>query len=526
MEDGTRELYQLVGTEFEAFMDSGYNFQNGLMRLMHEMCPTLVPASIDDDSKNTLFKPVNKGRNDNDYGVLQMMVPHWVPGTGEYYEVAENVYLSFGFFGDEFSGFKKVNANAANRGLDDLNVANWLNGYELSQVAKFARTGYSGVPSMNMLEVSEDNIMVDKEKIEHDIDPKKDGKTHINVYSHAQTELGQFLSNFAHTPITLPEGRFESIEGYWHYLSLTDESGKNGIPADLNVPANDAARAQFRRERESLKKLYGADARRAGRALREKYGSSKRSDFKEKIDFAVTVKLFDYESEWLGSDLIYLPLEHYYVKGGQPIDQRKTFGWFTDLLEDKIDRLALDSNWTRGRIEYAHGYTERTLDESYGNVLALTGHRPQDLWGFGADPRYDMVYNDLAEYCEENHIDTIVSGMALGFDQIGAQVAIDNNLKLVAAVPMQGQENAWNDESKQRYNWLLSNADKIVYVSDGEYQPYKMQLRNVWMVNNADSVYALYNDSKEKGGTANCVSYALRRGKTVEVKNPGDYKKE
>ena len=188
--------------------------------------------------------------------------------------------------------------------------------------------------------------------------------------------------------------------------------------------------------------------------------------------------------------------------------------------------MALDSNWTRGRIEYAHGYTERTLDESYGNVLALTGHRPQDLWGFGADPRYDMVYNDLAEYCEENHIDTIVSGMALGFDQIGAQVAIDNNLKLVAAVPMQGQENAWNDESKQRYNWLLSNADKIVYVSDGEYQPYKMQLRNVWMVNNADSVYALYNDSKEKGGTANCVSYALRRGKTVEVKNPGDYKKE
>ena len=160
--DGVREIYHPTGTEFEAFMDSGYNFQNALMKLMHRMNPTLVPESIDASSENTLLKPVNKGRNDADYGVLQMMVPHWTKFDGDYYEVAENVFASFGFFGDEFSGFKKVNYNATNRGLDDLNVSTSLDGFDLSQVMEFGRAGYSGVPSMNMMEVAEDNIVQDK----------------------------------------------------------------------------------------------------------------------------------------------------------------------------------------------------------------------------------------------------------------------------------------------------------------------------------------------------------------------------
>jgi len=160
--NGVREIYHPVGTEFEAFMDSGYNFQNALMKLMHKMNPTLVPESIDASSENTLLKPVNKGRNDADYGVLQMMVPHWTKFDGDYYEAAENVYISFGFFGDEFSGFKKVNYNASNRGLDDLNVSTSLDGFDLSQVMEFGRAGYSGVPSLNMMEVAEDNIMQDK----------------------------------------------------------------------------------------------------------------------------------------------------------------------------------------------------------------------------------------------------------------------------------------------------------------------------------------------------------------------------
>ena len=319
--NGVREIYQPTGTEFEAFMDSGYNFQNALMKFMHAMNPTLVPESIDDSSESTLFKPVNKGRNDADYGVLQMMVPHWTKEDGKYYEVAENVYISFGFFGDEFSGFKKVNYDAANRGLDDLNVSNNLDGFDLSQVMVFGRAGYSGVPSLNMLEVAEDNIMQDKSSIEHDIDPDKDGVDHINVYSQGKTDLGKFLSNFAHTPIDLPEGHFESIEGYWHYLGLPDNC----------------------REKSKLKKLWGAEARSVGRGLRKRYGTKHKSDFKDKIRHAIDVKLLEYQTLWVNDDAVFLPLEHYYVfKDGRINDQRKQFGWLTDMIQEEIDLLLSD----------------------------------------------------------------------------------------------------------------------------------------------------------------------------------------
>lgn len=162
--DGIREIYHPVGTEFEVFLDSGYNFQNALMKLMYELTKDtgspICPPSIDDSSEHTLMKPVNKSRKDENYGVLQMMVPYWT-ADGDYYEQAENVYISFSFFGDEFSGFKKVNYDAANRGIDDLNVATTLDGFDLSQVLEFGRAGYSSVPTMNKIEVAEDNIMQD-----------------------------------------------------------------------------------------------------------------------------------------------------------------------------------------------------------------------------------------------------------------------------------------------------------------------------------------------------------------------------
>lgn len=335
--DGNRQLMNPVGTEFEAFMDSGYNFQNALMKFMNKMNPTLVPANINDNSESTLFKPVNKTRDDENYGVLQMMVPHWTPDTGEYYEVAENVYLSFAFFGDEFSGFKKVNYDAANRGLDDLNVSNNLDGFDLSQVMAFGRAGFSSVPSMNMMEVAQDNIM-------------------------------------------------------------------------------------------------------------------------REVD-------------------------------NQPI-------------------------------QLVHGDLSRILSKKiYGRTLALTGHRPNKLWGYDlSNERYQQVAEQLAEYCRKHNVDTIISGMALGFDQLGAQVAIDNGLKFVAAIPMEGQESKWPKESQERYHELLGYADKVVYVNDGEYSAAKMNMRNEWMVNNADAVFALHDGSS--GGTGNAVKYAERQNKLSKVVNP------
>lgn len=162
-----RGIMPFMCTEFEAFMDSGYNFQNALMKFMNAMNPKLVPANIEDDSKDTLFKPVKKGRNENDYGVLQMMVPHF-DADGKEYKVAENVYISFAFFGNEFSGYTSRTSgkfNSATTSVDQLNVASDLEGFDLSQVMMFARAGMSKVPSMGSMELSIPDALGEKEPI-------------------------------------------------------------------------------------------------------------------------------------------------------------------------------------------------------------------------------------------------------------------------------------------------------------------------------------------------------------------------
>lgn len=52
------------------------------------------------------------------------------------------------------------------------------------------------------------------------IDPRDDGKTHINLYSKASTRLGQALSHFdSRHPIQHPQwGHWRTLEGLWYFL--------------------------------------------------------------------------------------------------------------------------------------------------------------------------------------------------------------------------------------------------------------------------------------------------------------------
>lgn len=333
-------------TEFESFLDTGYKFQAAWMKLMHAMNPTLMPESIDADPKGCLFRPVSGDASKGDYGVLQMRVPHF-DSDGEQYFATENVYISMGFFGEEFSGFKKVNFNAYRRSIDNLNVAGRINGDDLVNLLTFARSEMSGVQPAIKLEAVPDNAM------------------------------------------------------------------KDAFPKD-------------------------------------------------------------------------------------------------EVVEDPHKRILDRKTW--------------------GKTLALTGHRPGDLWGYDlTKENYRIVADKLAKYCREHNIDTIISGMALGFDQLGAQVAIDNGLKLVAAVPFDPEKHAsgsgWPQESIDRYFEILGHADKVVIVSPGGYEARKMQVRNEWMVDNADDVFALWNGQwkNKKGGnsgTGNCVRYARRGKKHIEILDP------
>lgn len=143
-------------------------------------------------------------------------------------------------------------------------------------------------------------------------------------------------------------------------------------------------------------------------------------------------------------------------------------------------------------------------------IVAGTGHRPDKLVVPGHAAYSDDQLECLTRFAERILIEEeprrVISGMAQGWDMALAHAATNLRIPWTAAVPFAGQERRWPKETQAHYRALLALADKIVMVSPGGYSPYKMQVRNEYMVRHAWRVLALWDGSA--GGTANCVEFA------------------
>ncbi|TIW05731.1 MAG: DUF1273 domain-containing protein [Mesorhizobium sp.] len=145
-------------------------------------------------------------------------------------------------------------------------------------------------------------------------------------------------------------------------------------------------------------------------------------------------------------------------------------------------------------------------------IIAATGHRPPKLGGYGPAVRKDLL-NLAIDYLEAERPTSVISGMALGWDQAFAVAAVVCGVPFTAAVPFKGQHLRWPDESQRRFEWLLSEAATVHIVSDipGDRA---MQKRNEWMVDRADKMCALWDGSW--GGTFNCLRYAKKVQRPVD----------
>lgn len=146
-------------------------------------------------------------------------------------------------------------------------------------------------------------------------------------------------------------------------------------------------------------------------------------------------------------------------------------------------------------------------------IIAGTGHRPNKLGGYGVE-----AFNKLVKIAEDyiKSLDikpTIISGMALGWDQALAQAAINMECNLIAYIPFEGQEAMWPKKSQTYYKYLLDKCNNKVYCSNPGYSARKMQKRNEDMVDNCDIVLALYDGTV--GGTYNCIKYATKQKKEI-----------
>lgn len=155
-------------------------------------------------------------------------------------------------------------------------------------------------------------------------------------------------------------------------------------------------------------------------------------------------------------------------------------------------------------------------------ILGITGHRPSSpsMGGYTIpNPTYEKVYAALKEKFELLKPNKIISGMALGTDQWAVSVALELEIPFVAAVPCDGQDRMWPDDSKAKYKEYLDLAEEVVIVSPGPYAPEKMHFRDKWIVDNSDCLLGVWSGIR-KGGTFATIRYAeksINRGRDYDI---------
>jgi uncharacterized phage-like protein YoqJ len=150
--------------------------------------------------------------------------------------------------------------------------------------------------------------------------------------------------------------------------------------------------------------------------------------------------------------------------------------------------------------------------------VAFTGHRPPKLGGYGRTETKTWLSGIISDRLRELHQGKgsleVMSGCAQGVDQIAAfgawqlrQQGLD--IKLTMAMPYPSFGENWPYQAREHLRWLLDKADRVHYVNQGPYEAWKLQARNVWLVDFSDLLIAVHNGSD--GGTNNAIKYAISK---------------
>jgi uncharacterized phage-like protein YoqJ len=169
------------------------------------------------------------------------------------------------------------------------------------------------------------------------------------------------------------------------------------------------------------------------------------------------------------------------------------------------------------------------------NTCCFTGHRPLKFpWGYDEEWE-DCVKLKLKLACEieamrQKGVTNFISGMAVGVDMWAAEIVLDlksaypqDTIKLIAAIPYEGQANKWSVEYRERYFDILAQADQEVIFQE-HYTKNCMHERNRFMVDNSAYMIAVFNG--DKGGTANTLHYAESKGLNIVIINPNDLSRD
>ena len=170
----------------------------------------------------------------------------------------------------------------------------------------------------------------------------------------------------------------------------------------------------------------------------------------------------------------------------------------------------------------------------YDHACCFTGYRPHRFPFAQEGLRPEHVQAAIGQQIRRLYDEgfrTFITGMCVGVDLWAADEVLSlqaqkGDIRLIAAVPFEGQESRWSIAERRQYQRILGACTEVHTLFTPE-QARKnpaacYRERNRWMVDKADAVIAVYTpiDAERRSGTAATVHYARKKLKRIVYIHP------
>ena len=144
--------------------------------------------------------------------------------------------------------------------------------------------------------------------------------------------------------------------------------------------------------------------------------------------------------------------------------------------------------------------------------VAVTGHRSltaqQTAWVAAELPRV------LRKLNADHGTTTLISGMAVGADQLAAQAAVEAGVGLWSYLPYLQQADHWSPSVQQSWLRLRAAAAREVVLADA-FDVTHLHSRNRLMIRDSTAVIAVHDPARAAGGTHQALKVADATGRPV-----------
>jgi hypothetical protein len=149
--------------------------------------------------------------------------------------------------------------------------------------------------------------------------------------------------------------------------------------------------------------------------------------------------------------------------------------------------------------------------------IGITGHQRLDN-----EAAWPWVKGEIENVIVEHPDAEGVSSLAIGADQLFAELVLSHHKKLRVIIPCEGYERTFDADDINKYRLLLSKASEKVQLDFLEPSEEAFYSAGKKLADISDIVVAVWNGKPAKGlgGTADVVSYANKLGKKVLHLNP------